>query len=231
MFATAALLACLVVGCLIVEAVRRSLDEVLNHHEDKEQTMCDIASMQIAEEVIQDQVKAGAMFTAYDVSREARARGSAERHRDLKQVTHAAFARGEMGADYTRTLIRIPGVKAPAWLYHRTQDDPQSYGAAQGQPPTRPGRAVDGRLRLCVPSRPLRHAGFTPGDSVWITADPQQQCVVLTRKKPGAKVLATYHVERTGNIRIGPRVFRKAGLASRTFTILDDGNTVTVKPI
>src|SRR5262249_17456288 len=99
---TALGIGCLVVGCLVVEVVWRVFADTMDQLQETEPTMCDIASIQIAEEIIQERVKAAEMFTAFDVSREARKRGSQERHRHLKEVTHAAFARGEMGADYTR---------------------------------------------------------------------------------------------------------------------------------
>lgn len=191
--------------------------------------MCDIASIQMAEEIVQEKVTAGEMFTAFDVTRVARKRGSPERHRHLKQVIHAVFAAGAMGNDYTRTLIRMPGAKRDAWLYHRQQDDPLRYGAGRASPVARGRRSVDRRRRLCVPTQPLRQAGLAPGDAVWVTADSQGQGVVLTRTKPGAAVIGSYRVERSGNIRITQRVFRRAGLAGRAFVVDADTTAIHVR--
>ncbi len=230
MLTTGLEIGCLVVGCLLVELVRRWCVEKEDTLFQGTTTMCDTASIQIAEEIIREKVDARAMFTAFDVSREAHQRGSPERHRHLKQVIHAAFDRGDMGTDYDRTLVRLPGVKRPAWLYHRKQDDPNTYAALGGTAVPRGGRSVDGRLRLCVPARPLKQAGLAAGDSVWVTADGQQQCVVLTKTKPGTAVLTTYQVERSGNIRIAQRVLRRAGIAGRAFAIDGDGTTIRVRP-
>ena len=230
MFEVAVEIACLIALCLIVELVRHLCSEAPNTQPERTEPMCDTASIQIADEIIEEKIYAGAMFTAFDVSREARRRGSPERHRHLKQVIHAAFARGDMGTDYTRTLVHFPGVKSAAWLYHHKQDDPNTYGNGTATP-SRRGRSVDGRLRLCVPARSVRQAGLAPGDSVWLTADLKRQILTLTKTDPGTVGIASYHVERTGNVRIAQRVLRRAGIAGRAFDISGDGTTLQVRPV
>ncbi len=82
--------------------------------------------VQLIKQIIQDKVRAGEMFTAFDVSREMVRRGSNARHRDLKDIIHLAFERGEMGKDYTRTPIDV-GAPTKPYLYHRRADNPRSY--------------------------------------------------------------------------------------------------------
>lgn len=71
-------------------------------------------------------VARGALFTALDISRAVQAAGVRERHRNLKSVVHALWARGEMGRHYGRTLIRFGGGEE-AFLYHPANVDPRSY--------------------------------------------------------------------------------------------------------
>jgi hypothetical protein len=89
--------------------------------------MCDLATEYIVEEVIQEKVRAGEMFTAYDVTCEARRRGATDRHRAIRQFVHDLHARGRMGPDYARSLIHIPDIGATPWLYHCYWDDPAEY--------------------------------------------------------------------------------------------------------
>src|SRR5262245_14041871 len=127
MFTAGPEIGCLGVGCVAGEVVGRlCLGRGVSWLE-RRLFVCDIASIQMAEEIVREKVEAAEMFTAFDVSRAARMRGSPERHRHLKHVVHAAFTDGAMGGGYTRTLIRIPGVRRSAWLYHRTEHDPHDY--------------------------------------------------------------------------------------------------------
>jgi retron-type reverse transcriptase len=86
----------------------------------------DADPVQVVREIIQAKVQAGEMFTAFDVSREMARRGSSARHRDLKDIIHLAFQRGEMGPDYTRTAVDV-GAPARPFLYHRRGDNPNNY--------------------------------------------------------------------------------------------------------
>jgi hypothetical protein len=191
--------------------------------------MCDLASLQLVEEILSEKVAAGALFTAYDVSREARRRGSPERHRGIRPVVHACYDRGAM-AGYTRTLVYVPGAPAPAWLYHRAGDDPHRY------PPLRRAAAggcrADGRSRVCVPVRWLRRAGLRPGDAAFVTADSRARRLFLTKQRPDHAVqvtITTYTVERSGNVRITQSVLRRAGLKGLSFDIDARGDAVAVR--
>jgi hypothetical protein len=88
--------------------------------------MCDVATYAMIEEICDEWTREGRLFTAYDVSREARQRGTWERHRHMKNAVHSLHQSGGLGRRYTRTLVRIPGAPASAWLYHRV-DVPSSF--------------------------------------------------------------------------------------------------------
>jgi retron-type reverse transcriptase len=53
-------------------------------------------------------------------------RGSNARHRELKDIIHLLYQRGEMGKEYTRTAIEV-GAPTRPFLYHRRTDNPRSY--------------------------------------------------------------------------------------------------------
>src|SRR5260370_42205330 len=97
--------------------------------------MADAATEQLGRQIVQAKVQAGEMFTAFDVTQEARRRGSQVRHGDVKDVVHDCFQQGLMGATYQRALIDI-GAPTQPFLYHRFDSDPRSYrSATPPQPP------------------------------------------------------------------------------------------------
>src|SRR5260370_13009157 len=89
--------------------------------------MCDLATYATIQDLCAERIARGDMFTAFDLSLEAKRRGISERHRHMKHAVHDYFASGAMGPEYTRTLIDIPNADGPAWLYHRWEDDIQEY--------------------------------------------------------------------------------------------------------
>jgi hypothetical protein len=191
--------------------------------------MCDVATQQLMEQVVRQKLRAGEMFTAFDISMEAKRRGSTERHRHMKHVVHQFFARGDMGNDYTRTLVAIPGAPAKAWLYHPDSANLKDYpplhkktrGGTHGYP-------VDRRSRLCVPVQWLRRAGFRPGDAAFVTMDSRSGSLVVSRscrRKP----LRAYRVDRNGNVRIAQTTLRRASLAGQAFDIAGDKSKVTLR--
>jgi retron-type reverse transcriptase len=95
----------------------------------------------LVQQIIQDKVQAREMFTAFDISREMVRRGSNARHRDLKDMIHLCFERGEMGKDYTRTAIDV-GAPTRPFLYHPRSQNPRAYkpvdrSALPASPPPR----------------------------------------------------------------------------------------------
>jgi len=66
------------------------------------------------------------LFTAFEVSIEAKSRGVNERHRNMKDHVHGAIARIGSSHSYTRTLMDV-GAQVQAWVYHHTSDNPYTY--------------------------------------------------------------------------------------------------------
>jgi hypothetical protein len=201
--------------------------------------MCTVANQQIMEQVIREKVGRGEMFTAFEVSLEARGRGGDERHRHMKHVVHQAFTSGLMGTDYTRSLVSIPG-GGSAWLFHRVWDDPGAFlplarSHSQGNGHSRngdDGYRVDRRARICIPAGLLRRVGLQPGDEALVVASPRTTGLKLTRSlSPArrAKVLARYRVDRYGNVRIAQRTLTRAQLGGRRYDLAGNKNRVTIR--
>jgi hypothetical protein len=85
----------------------------------------------VVEQVCDEQVHNGGMFTAHDITLEVRNRGHRVGHHEVRDAVHDYFARGGMGVAYTRTTISVPAGGTP-FLYHRTADDPATYGNIRG---------------------------------------------------------------------------------------------------
>src|SRR5262249_43027218 len=200
-------------------------------------TMCDWTTQQLVEQLVQEKCRAGRMFTAFDVSREAKRRGSRERHRAMKHVVHRCFAQGTMPG-YQRMLIGIPGTASPAWLYFHAQTDPSKYKALDRStfPSSRCWAAsrngyyrVDNRARVCVPVRLVRRAGFRPGESVWAVAARWLGRLLLTKSQPrrrGYVVIGTYRVDKDGNVRIAQGTLKRAHLGGRAYDMDGDADKV-----
>lgn len=182
--------------------------------------MNDGRTERLVEQIVAEKCRAGEMFTALDVSLEAKWRGSAERHRSMKHVVHRCFEQGGMGAPYVRILIAIPGAPIPAWLYYRYDDDPHAYepldrsafSAPAWSRSTARGTGT-GPSRLRVPARLLRQAGIYPGEGVFVVADPRGDCFVLTsdrRRAATAGIVGRYRVDKRGVLRLGQGTVLKA---------------------
>jgi hypothetical protein len=203
--------------------------------------MCDWATQQLVEQIVQEKCQAGEMFTAFDVSVEAKKRGSRERHRDMRAVVHACFEQGIMGPAYQRNRITIPGAAAKAWLYYHYQSDPYTYQAMdRSHLPTKRGHLasqngayqVDKRARICVPARLLRQAGFRPGENVLVVAAARAKYLLLTRQQPatqGYQILSAYRVDRSGNIRIMQGTLKKGQLGGTAYEMDGDAQQITLR--
>ena len=85
----------------------------------------------VVEQVCDEQVHNGGMFTAHDITLEVRNRGHRVGHHEVRDAVHDYFARGGLGVAYTRTTISVPAGGTP-FLYHRTADDPAAYANIRG---------------------------------------------------------------------------------------------------
>jgi len=126
--------------------------------------MCHLATYATIQDLCAERIARGDMFTAFDLSLEAKRRGISERHRHMKHAVHDYFASGAMGPDYTRTLIGIPGADGPAWLYHRWEDDIDAYQPVEraNLQATRPYHSRQQTVRERAPSRPVNRSEAAP---------------------------------------------------------------------
>ena len=103
--------------------------------------MADNVTNQVIQQLVLNEVAAGKMFTAYDITLQARARGMQLRHGEGRDLVHQMFTSGRMGTDYTRTTVNI-GTDTPPLVYHRRSDDPNLYRSGStnvvAQPPPTP---------------------------------------------------------------------------------------------
>jgi hypothetical protein len=196
--------------------------------------MCDSRTILMIEEVVEEKVRAGEMFTAFDISLEVKERGGHDRHRHMKKFVHDYHCRGLMGGDYDRTLMSIPGAKAQAWLYHPKSADPNTYKPQPRRKRTpKDGYRMDRRSRVTVPVAWVRAAGLLPGNQAFIAADSSSTALVVMRDcsaPKGFSVLQSYKVEKDGNVRIARTTLARAGLKSKRFAIDADGARIIVKP-
>src|SRR5437763_13803578 len=112
--------------------------------------MADAATQRMVEALVAEKVKAGEMFTAFDVTLAVRKIGGSVRHQEVRDLVHDIYEKGRMGAAYTRSLIDVGSPTKP-YLYHRYSDDAASYqtpaaAAPPSPPPSAPAQGLVGRL-------------------------------------------------------------------------------------
>lgn len=112
--------------------------------------MADNTTNQVVQQLVLNEVAAGKMFTAYDITLQARARGLQLRHGEGRDLVHQMFTSGRMGTDYTRTTVNI-GTDTPPLVYHRRSDDPNLYRSGSTNVVAQP-----------IPTTPTSQAGSTP---------------------------------------------------------------------
>ncbi|MFN4261528.1 MAG: hypothetical protein ACK4RK_19770 [Gemmataceae bacterium] len=89
--------------------------------------MADRATRQLVEQILREKTTNGELFTAFDVTQEARRRGLTQRHSVVRDLVHDFFTHSVTNIPYTRTLMTIPGAAAQAWVYHPRGTDPNNY--------------------------------------------------------------------------------------------------------
>jgi retron-type reverse transcriptase len=110
--------------------------------------MADLTNRELVEQLVREQVHAGAMFTAYDITLLLRKIGGNARHQEVRDLVHEVYEKGRMGAAYTRSLIDV-GAPTKPYLYHRYSDDATSYrapGTPAPSPPVAQPPGVVGRF-------------------------------------------------------------------------------------
>ncbi len=86
--------------------------------------MLDLDMVLLIGAIVRRKVEGRERFTAYDVTREVRARGYFLRHADCRAVVHGMFAANMLGSDYDRILADLGGSDGPAFIYHHLEDVP-----------------------------------------------------------------------------------------------------------
>jgi hypothetical protein len=161
------------------------------------------------DEVVNEWVNAGRMFTAFEVSLAVKERGVRERHRNLRECVHEAIFRLGGANAYTRTLMDV-GAPEQAWVYHRLYDNPYTYqplnrkdsaslpaddplvvpdgiknpvplAANLAAPAAIPDGVygTDQRGRLSIPVPMLVRLGLGPGKQVVVVCDPANEECML----------------------------------------------------
>lgn len=92
------------------------------------------------EALVKDLVAARKAFTAFNVTRELRAKGDTVVHRELRPIVHGIYRKDQMG-DYQHCNVQPSGFPTPAILYHPPEVDPNDFvgeilvGTAQATTP------------------------------------------------------------------------------------------------
>jgi len=227
--------------------------------------MCDQATMDKVQEVVEEFVNDGKMFTAHDVTVEVRQRFDFQaNHQDVRHAIGSLY-REPFFQDYERNM----GTNVPALVYHpmgtdvslyddnwlRTKyalgtgvtitpvtpivfDPNPSHPSAFPATPSATNPSVslpvtqiptlvvftvcstnlepDTRNRLCVPAKDIRAASYSVGGKLYLAQMSHNGEVLLSCSKgiegQTFSVLGSYRVDKSGNVRIGLRALRRAGL-------------------
>jgi hypothetical protein len=158
------------------------------------------------EDTVNENVKAGKMFTAWDVTVEVRKRSKDRvQHFEVKKEVHKMWDNGNIHG-YNRCLANLQNVNPQPFLYYPPSADPSTYdgkpvapAAATALPaPTSSMTALDDGAdvaadgsvvykfdttdRLCVPNKLIRELNLKAGDEVEVvvctSAPTGEVCVV-----------------------------------------------------
>jgi RNA-directed DNA polymerase len=110
--------------------------------------MLDEVALRIVAQVVREWVRNGRMFTAQDVTAEARLRGGVVNDADVRNRLLELFQQGMLGGEYTWTHVDL-GTGERIHLFHRLGDQPWQYRGARGlatPPPPQAPRGLWGWL-------------------------------------------------------------------------------------
>ena len=222
--------------------------------------MCSTTTKTILANVVNEFISDGKMFTAFNVSLEAKSRGATERHRDMKSEINSLYRNDAMD-HYTRTLIDIPGISEKAWLYHDVLDDPDDFVplprttlAASVPIPiswtTTSGASIYGSVpvpaqtgtndkvyivesrekRLCIPKKFISELGVCPGELVYVNAVDDQ--IEINSSPPLNSLSVPLVVDTRGTVRLSQQTLGLADIEGTNYNINwdDADNSIRVKP-
>lgn len=199
-------------------------------------------------EVVEGLIESGVMFTAFDVTREMRNQGFWVEHRDVKDLVHSMFERGEMsGTGYARSIVPIPG-RSPAFCYHLYTDDVADYdpsmdhddasvapsvpsSAAATSAPAKPLNggycARDYYGRVNIPKALVKALGLVPGKTAWVyLVGDHFEIVNAATDNRQTYGVAKYIVNCQGNIRLSDGVLDKLSCTGLFRVSIDPSNSV-----
>ncbi len=117
----------------------------------------------VTRRVIDTMTYDGFLFTALDVSNEVKKVLPGVRHREVAPIVRDIYSNGDLGEDYTRTLIDVIAdghKKVQTFLYHLDDDDPEDYtGSQRRQMATPPVSIQDQRSALSAKTECLVDIG------------------------------------------------------------------------
>ena len=151
------------------------------------------------ENVVNDFVNGGNMFTAWDVTVAVRKVAKAKvQHYEVKREVHQMFDNGNM-VGYNRELANLPNVNPQPWIYYPPSADPKTYTGKPVAPAAAvalpaPSTTVAGSMtalddgadiggdgsvvykwdttdRLCIPNKLIRELGLKAGDEVEVVCE------------------------------------------------------------
>jgi hypothetical protein len=208
----------------------------------------------LIEDVVNDFVNNGQMFTAHNVTAEVRRRTKDRvAHDDVKRDVHKMFNDGAMFS-YNRSLASLQNVNPQPWVYHPLTADVSLYDgkpsvaatvAMPVLPPimAQPSNSIstddnyklDTTDRLCVPAKLVRQVGLVSGQVAILSAMLNDKELVLTTAANAAKMgasadlITSYVVDTYDNIRITRGALQKGHLSGTEFEIEGDSEKITVR--
>ena len=180
-------------------------------------------------------VNAGLSFTALDISR-AIQNGDGKTppvkapHTSLKDKVHELFGDGDMGNDYIRTLINVPGGRQ-AYLYHTVNTNPSAYDPTKVQPlPS----SVQVAAPVTAASQILGNLGNPLASAIPIVTAVPANVMPVAPSHTAGKPLTTRKAMPDGRLRIPVKAVQSAGLnagdKAHLFVESGEGEIYTVKP-
>jgi hypothetical protein len=196
-------------------------------------------SQVLVDSVVSQKVSANALFTAYDVTLEARGR-TTERlvHQDVKDRVHELMQNILFMGAYKKELIDV-GTPVQPWLYLPVHASSHTYLVSSCPTPTAPSPSVahrirairqrgqnpDGRGRICVPADYVRQLGLSQGMSAYVSARSGKIKIVSS---PQTGYDVQYLVDKDDNIRISSKIVERAALQNKNYKFKVDQDKILV---
>ena len=220
--------------------------------------MCDQATQQHIEDVIQQFVDEQRMFTAYDVTCQIREVVGAKvniRHNEIKNDIHREMAQ-HLDNDWNKSLQDV-GAPVAAFVYYHFMSDPTTYeprSRSDSKKSTAPSAAtaatasstddgdddatatvgssdafaVDGRSRLLIPTSFMQQLGVASGDEVKIYKE--LDFILVSKDDQQLRELAALKVDNHGYLYLSPRILGEGNLGDvQKFDVTSTDSGVEVK--